>query len=164
MIDRLARVVGVLILVSAFVVDIAVAPAFAEDPVIDVPREDAAMNAAMAKARAGLPAFWAALAHPAPDTERYSLKVAIKEGDKVEHFWTSDIERQGDRITAVIANEPDRITNVQMGQRINVPEGDISDWMYMRKGKIVGNQTLRVLLRYMPEDEAAKWKAMLEEP
>ena len=122
------------------------------------------MNAAIAKARAGLASFWTALANPALETEGYALKVAVKDGDQVEHFWTSDVRRDGDHITAVIANEPQIVSTVKEGQRIEVPDADISDWMYMRKGKIVGNETLRVLLGYMSEEEAAQWKAMLEEP
>ncbi|WP_119391396.1 YegJ family protein [Taklimakanibacter lacteus] len=138
--------------------------ALAEDAVINVPNEDEAMNAAIAKARAGLPAFWAALADPPAETEGYALKVAITDGDNVEHFWTADVRRDGEHITAVIANEPQTVSTVTQGQRVDVPDADISDWMYLRKGKIVGNETLRVLLGYMPEEEAAQWKAMLEEP
>ena len=40
-------------------------PALAEDQVVDVPRDDAQMNAAMDKARAALPEFWARFADPA---------------------------------------------------------------------------------------------------
>jgi uncharacterized protein YegJ (DUF2314 family) len=163
-VGRLSRLASTLILVSTLVVGFAAASVFAEDPVINVPSEDAAMNAAIAKARASLPAFWAAMTDPAPETEGYALKVEIRDGDQAEHFWTSDVQRQDGRITAVIANEPQIVGTVREGQRVEVPEADISDWMYMRKGKIVGNETLRVLLGYMPESEAAEWKAMLEEP
>ena len=148
----------------ALATGIAISCALAEDPVINVPDEDAAMNAAIAKARAALPAFWAAMADPAPDTEGYALKVAIRDGDNVEHFWASDIQRQDGRISAVIANEPQTVRTVQEGQRIDVPESDISDWRYKRKGKIVGNETMRVLLNYMPAEEAAQYRAMLEQP
>ena len=143
----------------------AVTPAaFAEDKIISVPNEDAAMNAAIAKARARLPDFWEKLANPPTGTEGYSVKVAIRDGDRTEHFWTSDIERTGERISAVIANEPQTVTTVREGQRIDVPEADISDWMFMRNGKVVGNETLRVLLDYMPDEEAAQYRAVLEEP
>lgn len=138
--------------------------AFAEDKVINVPSEDAAMTAAIAKARATLSDFWKVFADPPAGTEGYSIKVAITDDDQTEYFWTSDVERRGDKIFATIANEPQMVGNVQAGQRIEVPESDIADWMFHRNGKIVGNETLRVLLGYMPEDEAAQWKAMLEEP
>lgn len=122
------------------------------------------MAAAIAKARAGLPDFWRALANPPAGTEGYSLKVAIHDGDQTEHFWTSDVEQKDTKIFATIANEPEMVGNVQEGQRIEVPEADISDWMSRRNGKIVGNETMRVLLDYMSQEEAAQYRAMLEEP
>jgi uncharacterized protein YegJ (DUF2314 family) len=56
------------------------------------------------------------------------------------------------------------VGNVAEGQRIEVPETDISDWMFRRNGEIVGNETMRVLLNYMPAEEAAQYREMLEEP
>jgi uncharacterized protein YegJ (DUF2314 family) len=164
LVGRLSRFVGALILAVALATGIAASGAHAEEPTISIAKEDAAMNAAIAKARDGLPVFWAAMTDPEADTEGYSLKVAITDGDRIEHFWTSDIQRTDERITGVLANEPKVVSTVQQGQRIDVPEADISDWMYMRKGKIVGNETLRVLLNYMPENQAAEWRAMFEEP
>ena len=44
---------------------------------------------------------------------------------------------------------------------IPVPEDDISDWLYMQNGKMVGNYTLRVLFKQMSASEVEKYKAML---
>jgi uncharacterized protein YegJ (DUF2314 family) len=52
---------------------------------------------------------------------------------------------------------------VQRGQRIEVNERQISDWMYLRAGKIVDNYTMRLLQR-MPPEEAARYRAMLADP
>lgn len=164
MAGRLSTLLGALVLAAGLAFNTLTPTAFAEDKVVNVPSEDAAMNAAIAKARAGLPGFWEKLANPPADTERYSIKVAIKDGGQTEHFWTSDVERRDGKIFATIANAPEVVGNVQEGQRIEVPEADISDWMFQRNGKIVGNETMRVLLRYLPEDEAAQYRDMLEEP
>ena len=43
-------------------------------------------------------------------------------------------------------------------------EPDISDWFYMSGGKMVGNYTLRVLFKKMPNNEVEKYKQMLAEP
>jgi uncharacterized protein YegJ (DUF2314 family) len=53
---------------------------------------------------------------------------------------------------------------VQRGQRIEVNERQISDWMYLRAGKIVGNYTMRPLLQRMPPEEVARYRAMLADP
>ena len=53
---------------------------------------------------------------------------------------------------------------VQRGQRIEVNERQISDWTYLRAGKIVGNYTMRPLLQRMPPEEVARYRAMLADP
>ena len=53
---------------------------------------------------------------------------------------------------------------MKFGQTITVTKGEISDWLYMREGKMYGNYTLRPLLATMPPEEAARFKAMLANP
>jgi uncharacterized protein YegJ (DUF2314 family) len=56
------------------------------------------------------------------------------------------------------------VRNVKMGQKWTIKKAEISDWMFMRGGKMYGNYTMRPLLKAMPEDQAAKYRAMLAEP
>jgi len=51
-----------------------------------------------------------------------------------------------------------------MGQRIQIDPARISDWMYMRNRKIVGNETMRALLLRMPKRQADAFRTMLETP
>ena len=139
-------------------------PANAEDKVIGVPSGDAEMAAAIAKARESLPDFWEAWAAPPQGTEGFSLKVRITDANGSEHFWTNTIERKDGHIFANIGNEPDTVQSVVAGQRIEIAEADISDWMYWHNGKIVGNETLRVLLKYMSKEDADYWRSLLETP
>lgn len=143
-----------------------VPPVWAEpkDRVISVPTEDEAMNAAMAKARASLDRFWAAKDSPKADEEGFALKVRIEDDGQSEHFWLTDVKRDGGKLSGSINNDPQWVGNVKMGQRYEFKEADVSDWMFMRKGRIVGNETLRVLLGHMPAAEAAQYKRMLENP
>lgn len=127
-----------------------------EERTVQVPEGDPEMGAAIAKARATLDVFWTALAAKAPGTETFSLKVEITDGIEVEHFLTSQVEQTADgRIFANIDNYPQFVRNVTFGQRIEVPQADISDWMFWRDGKVVGGETLRVLLKRMTPDERA---------
>jgi uncharacterized protein YegJ (DUF2314 family) len=43
-------------------------------------------------------------------------------------------------------------------------EADISDWMFMRNGKIVGGETIRPLLKSLPKANADALRAKLETP
>jgi len=122
------------------------------------------MNAAIAKARETLPKFWAAFDHPSPGQDTFSLKVKITDGKAVEHFWTQNVEKKDGKIFATIGNDAEWVHNVKIGDRIEVPEADISDWFYLQNGKMVGNYTIRVLFKHMPADEVAKYKTLLAEP
>ena len=44
-----------------------------------------------------------------------------------------------------INNDPELVKNVKIGQSITVEPKQISDWMYINQGKLVGGTTVRVL-------------------
>ena len=136
----------------------------ATDKSITVPTADAEMNAAIAKARAALPSFWTAFAKPRPGEEAFALKVKITGNGETEHFWLNRIERKGEQIAGTINNEPSLVKSVKNGQRYIFAEADVTDWMFMRNGKIVGNETMRPLLKRMPEAEARRYRSLLESP
>ena len=95
----LAMRVKCAVLVAVVVVAIpciSAAPARAEDhsPVIDVPTTDPEMAAAIARARATLPAFWASYEAPKPSETGHSLKVRFPTSPRNgEHIWMMDVKR-----------------------------------------------------------------------
>lgn len=133
----------------------------AGDPVIDYADDDASMNAAIEKARGSLDEFMAALSEGTADA--YSVKVKITEDDHVEHIWMTNVSVDGDYFAGVIANEPASLDSVQVGDRYRVSRSKISDWMYTKGDKIHGAQTLRVMLKDMPADEAESFRKRLQE-
>ena len=135
-----------------------------KDKTIGVSKDDPEMQAAIAKARSTLPLFWATFDNPTKGETSFALKVRITDANGVEHFWVNRIEKKEGLIYGTINNDPNTVKSVKMGQRIEVPEEQISDWTFMRKGKMVGNYTLRPLLKSMPKDEAEKLEAIMEEP
>jgi uncharacterized protein YegJ (DUF2314 family) len=156
-------------LALALVALLAIVPALpmvaaAQSNMMIVPNGDPEMAAAIAKARGALPSFWKALEHPGAGEEGFALKVAIKDGKDVEHFWLLDIARDGDKLSGTINNEPEIVGNVSNGERYEFTDADISDWLYMRKGKMVGNETMRPLLKRMPKSQAEQYRAMYETP
>lgn len=150
-----ARLLAVLALLALAALP-AAPVARAEDKVINFAEDDAEMNAAIQKARDSLPLFWQVFRDRPAEVTYFSLKVGISDGTTTEHFWTSDIELGEGVISAVIDNDPVMVKTVARGQRIAISEPDISDWMFVRNGKIVGGETLRVMLKQMtPEERAA---------
>lgn len=140
------------------------APGMAEDVVIPFATNDAEMNAAIEHARTSLPEFWAKFAAPAANEADFSLKLGISDGDRTEHFWCGQIEGNAKAATCVIANEPVDVFTVAYGERVKVDPAEISDWLYYRDDKIVGAETLRVMLPHLEKKEAAAMRALLGEP
>ena len=136
------------------------------DPVVNIETADGEMASAMSKARASLPEFWSKLEQPGSGETDFSLKVAISgSNDKdVEHFWLTNIKRKDGVITGTISNEPSSVKTVHMGQLYTVNPEKISDWMFKRNGKMVGNETMRPLLKRLPAQQAAAYRQMYETP
>ena len=134
------------------------------DKVVNVESDDAEMVAAIAKARETLPQFWQVFDKKERGESDFALKVKITDTKGTEHFWATDIERRDGKTMGTINNDPNTVASVKLGDRIEIPEADISDWLYMRDGKMVGNETLRPLLKKMPAAEAEKLKKMMASP
>ena len=135
-----------------------------KDPIIDIAGDDPEMLAAIAKAREKLPDFWKVFDKPEHGEREFSLKVKIADKRGTEHFWVIDLQKQTGKIMGTINNDPEIVASVKLGDRIEVPEADISDWMYMRDHKMVGNETIRPLLKKLPADQAKKLRSIMADP
>jgi len=133
----------------------------ADDRVISVSADDTAMNEAIAAARKSLPLFWSKLEKPGPGEQEFNLKVRIDDEDKTEHFWFSDIQKKDGRLSGVVNNDPRFVKSVTVGQRVRFSEEQISDWLFMQNGKMVGNFTVRPLMRRMSKEQLKELEAKL---
>lgn len=120
------------------------------------------MEAAIARARAEADSFLRELSHPTGTN--HAVKAAIVDAGKTEHFWLTEASFADGTFAGTINNEPGIVGNVKMGQRWTVKKEEISDWLFLRDGKMYGNYTLRPLLKTMPAEEADKLRSMLAEP
>jgi uncharacterized protein YegJ (DUF2314 family) len=159
----------VLAALAAFVVlGVAATGAKAEDrsPVINVPSGSPEMSAAIAKARATLPTFWASFEAPKPSETGHSLKVRFPNAhDNGEHIWIADVKKLADgRYSGRFANAPRYLPGKHEGDPTEFKDADISDWMFMRNGKIVGGETIKPLLKSMPKADADALRARMETP
>jgi uncharacterized protein YegJ (DUF2314 family) len=130
---------------------------------VSVSAGDAAMQGAVEQARATLPAFWKALASPAPEESRFAVMVEVSDGSATERLWLTRIQREADgTLFGRINNKPSVVKTFELGQRIQFKEAEIADWLFMRNGKIVGNETLKVLFERMPPEKAALFRSLYE--
>ena len=135
------------------------APTVVDDPnVAMVEPTDAAMAAAVERARAELPAFFARLAAPGPDEDSFSVKFGLP--GREEFIWAGDLRREGGQWSGALNNVPLNPAYRQ-GQRVPIADADIIDWTYRRGSAMQGHHTTRVILASMPEDQAAGIRAAL---
>ena len=134
------------------------------DKVVKMPGEHDETNASIARARASLQEFWTAKANPPEGVDGFALKVRVTDGDRIEHFWLADIVNEEQAYIGTITNTPNVVSNVKQGERHKFTADQITDWMFMRDGKIVGNETMRPLLKELAPEEAARFRALLEKP
>lgn len=120
------------------------------------------MDAAIARARSEVDSFVAEMSKG--NGTDFAVKAPIQDKGETEHFWITDIVYRDGKFEGVIGNEPGVVSNVKLGQKWVVKKSEISDWMFMRDGKMHGNYTMRPLLKTMPEEEAAKFRSMLANP
>lgn len=120
------------------------------------------MEAAIVHAQSTVDKFIDAL--ESSDGQGFMVRAPIEDKGDVEHFWVAGVTFDSGQFTGTIDNEPGIVTKVQKGQEWTIAKGEITDWMYMRDGKIHGNFTMRPLLKTLPEEEAAQFRAMLAEP
>lgn len=122
------------------------------DPVMTVRDTDERMNAAKAKALETSDKWLAILADPPLGTANITFKFPL---EGYEHIWVDNVARDGAYLTGRLQNNP-HAEGWRMGDPVRVPISDISDWGYVDPvGKAHGFYTVRVMLDYMPPEEAA---------
>jgi len=108
-----------------------------------VPRDHAAMHRAVLEARKTVGKFISALNHPAPGQQDFEVKKPFIQGNQVEHIWLSDVRFIGHRFQGQVDNQPRKIRGVKLGQLVSVNPNEISDWLYVDNGQLVGGYTVR---------------------
>ncbi|WP_312014709.1 MULTISPECIES: DUF2314 domain-containing protein [unclassified Bradyrhizobium] len=123
---------------------------------IDFRNGDPEIIAAIAQARSTLPKFWASYDAPKPSETGHSLKARFPyPNNSGEHIWMAEVKKIGNgRYSGRFANAPVHLRGKRAGDLAEFREADISDWMFLRNGKIVGGETIRPMLKKMSKADA----------
>lgn len=135
------------------------------DGVIKVGPEDAEMSAAIAHAVETKEAFLQALAAPKPNQRDFSVKrpYATGGGDtEREHIWISSLSYDGKLLHGTINDDPVNIPHLKLGDAASFSPSELTDWMYLEDGKVVGGYTIRVLRKRMSAEERAEMDKHLD--
>ena len=131
-----------------------------KDELVFMNDDEPAMREAFQKARDSLDEFLSKAKSPAPGTTGYSLKVGIRDGEKVEYFWIGDFLETATGFTGTISNHPRMVKRVSFGQRYSFEREHIVDWTYVDRNekRMVGNFTVCALLTKEPAAQAEATK------
>lgn len=122
---------------------------------VNVPDNDKAMEHAVEQARHSLGFFLSALQAKKGEDVSFAVKKPFVDGDKVEQLWVSDLTFDGQNFHGRINNKPLDVQNVKLDQKVTVAPADLTDWMFVKNGKLMGGYTTRVLYaRLSPEQQA----------
>ncbi len=132
-----------------------------EPDIVRVSDEDAEMNKAVQMARSTAEKFIASLKAPSAKQTGFSVKKPFREGGKVEHIWLSDVSVDNSNFKGLVGNDPIDVKNIKLGDPATVAKDEISDWMYIEDGKLVGGYTIRVLYSRMSPEEKKDFSANL---
>jgi uncharacterized protein YegJ (DUF2314 family) len=127
--------------------------------VINVARNDPAMDTAIAHARASVGHLVTRIRDSGPVGAL--VKARFGTGDEVEHMWIDSLSLHGNYFTGRLANEPVSLGNLKIGDSVQVAVDEISDWMLLEDGVLIGGFTILELRRRMSETERAQFDRSL---
>lgn len=125
---------------------------------IQVTDDNKAMAQAVQKARKSLDKFIAAVRSPKGNQSRFAIKKPFIEGDKVEHIWINEVSFDGKVFHGKVDNEPVDIKGVRLGDEVTASPDEVSDWMYVQDGRLVGGYTTRCLCRNLSRAEKKQFE------
>jgi uncharacterized protein YegJ (DUF2314 family) len=115
--------------------------------------DDQEIEKAMQTAAQNLNQFVEAFKAPKADQTGFSIRKRFTEKGMVEHMWVIDLKYDGRNFSGRLNNEPVDVKNVKLGDIVTISPAEVSDWLYIQGGKLVGGYTVRVFHRRMSSEE-----------
>ncbi len=123
-----------------------------------VESSDAAMNAAIATAKATSGKFLEALRNPKPSYRDFFVKKPYAAQDNAqEHMWIGDLCEVDGHLEGTIANEAYETKEVRYGQAVKVKLDEISDWKYLDGNRLIGGYTIRYFYDRMNKEDKSSF-------
>lgn len=129
-----------------------------EPDCVQIGDDNKAMENAVQTARKTVDKFIADLRSPKGNQSRFAVKKPFVEGDKVEHIWLNEVSFDGRLFHGKVDNEPVNIKGVRPGQEVSVSPNEISDWMYVQDGRLVGGYTIVAMCQDMSPDKKKQFE------
>jgi len=128
-------------------------------------QQDKRMQQASKEAQKNFKYFWRELYWeyrrivPAHDFAMIKIPFEQEVADQdtlVEHMWINNISFNGETITGELVNEPQQLTNIKQGDRVERSISQIDDWMLSIQGEVYGGFTIQAMRVGMSGKERRK--------
>ncbi|WP_158974955.1 YegJ family protein [Cellulophaga sp. L1A9] len=126
--------------------------------VYDTSNDNDRMNWAIEKAKLTLHYFEECVSNQKEEQQYFSIKARIEDAGKIEHIWLLEpnFDRDGN-IFGVVGNEPIDVTNVRINEKIGITLNEVSDWMIIENGRLIGGYTIRAIRDGLTGSELASF-------
>jgi len=127
-----------------------------EVTVMPVYQDDMEIARIAEDARSTLPVFFRYLNRTSAGKDCYVKCAFLADEDSGvdrEQIWLTGIQFRNGRYFGVLASAPRYLSGMKKGDRVIFDIDAITDWMYIRSGKITGGESIKYLLEKIPEDQ-----------
>jgi len=108
-------------------------------------------------ARNTLPGFFRQLTRADAKEEYFCIKYPFKADDgsgvNMEQVWLTGIHFKNGIYYGFLASAPRYLNGMKKGDKVMFDTDTITDWMYVRGGRIIGGDSIKYLLEKIPEDQ-----------
>jgi uncharacterized protein YegJ (DUF2314 family) len=146
---------GLLLLCAILLVSCAKPPEPPQVTVMPVYQDDREIVRIAEDARNTLPVFFRYLTGAGAGKDcyvKYPFMADEDSGVDREQVWLTGIQFSNGRYFGVLASAPRHLGNMKKGDRVTFDMDTITDWMYVRGGKITGGESIKYLLEKIPEE------------
>ena len=120
--------------------------------VIGASGDDPKMLAATAEARKTWPEFVKAFRNKPENSESFAAKFPFDAPDQKEFMWVEVVSINGDTVVGRLGNDPVWVKDLKIGDQVKMKISELSDWMYLKDGEIVGGYTVKVLMEKQKQE------------
>ena len=100
-----------------------------------------------------IPEFRALLRLPGEANALVAVKTRLTDGDQAALVWLMLIKPTSRGFLASVFEIPPSFTTVQIGDKFEVPDAELSDWMYNMGGILHGGFSLRGQREQLPPEQ-----------
>jgi len=127
-------------------------------PVAYVAESDGRLREATRNAQQSLDGFVQALQQPRPTHNNHAVKATFQDGKQIEALWLTDLKFDGKLFQGTVSNEPVQLKNVHLGSKVSVEAAQVTDWMLVDSGRLVGGYTIRAVRENLPLEDRKRFE------